>query len=399
MLREVERILVVRGDKIGDVVLITPALQALRVVQPKAKISVCVRRAVADLLRGNPNIDELLTFEELDEGGAFSFFKLMFAIRRRSFQVSVMMQGNFRIACAIFLSGVPFRIGGLSKWWSWFFLNMGMRQVRSNVEMHEADYNLQLLNDLGVRVSDHRYRPQVVVADPARDLALNFFRERGLDTQFKTVVIHPGMAGSALNWPESHYVHLGRLLLANYNIMITGGPSEKSLVDRVFSKIERAQSYRSGRPKLTKYIGEHSLGEFIAILDRCDAIVAPSTGPMHLGVGLAKKVVTIFSPIRVQSAMRWGPYGIDFGTNLGVSPNDEASVLVPDVNCAEIFRCAGSKCVYFPCMPRVSVDDVHVQLQVLLEGGEISMVRSSSSQIQGFGLDEDPTIENEGDIN
>ncbi len=100
---------------------------------------------------------------------------------------------------------------------------------------------------------------------------------------------------------------------------------------------------------------------------------------MHLAVALGKKVVSVFPPIKVQSAVRWGPYGVSLGTNLGISPSDVASVLVPDVNCGEDFRCALSACIYYPCMPRVSVEDVETQLLALLEGGSVSMFKS-----QGF---------------
>lgn len=389
MLREVERILIVRGDKIGDVILITPALKALRVVQPKAKIAVCVRGGVKDVLKGNPNISELIVWEDLDKGGLLGFIRMVLALRRKKFQVSVLMQGTFRISLAIFLAAIPFRIGGLSKWWSWIFLNMGIRQNRSNVEMHEADYNLQLLRDLGVIVAQHRYRPEIAV-DPIQKLRAGaILEEKNVSSNFPLVAIHPGMAGSALNWPERYYIQLGRRLVKKYNVLITGGPNEKDLVDRVHSKIERVHSYESDAPILSKYIGAESLGEFISIVSSCDAIVVPSTGPMHIAVGVGTRVLTIFSPIRVQSGLRWGPYGIPHGTNLGVSPRDKSSILVPDVNCAEGFKCAGTACMYYPCMPRISVEDVEVQLDVLLGGGEISMVKSSKKESGSVPLDED----------
>ena len=143
---------------------------------------------------------------------------------------------------------------------------------------------------------------------------------------------------SALNWPESHYILLGRRLLKRYNVLVTGGPGEGALVERVFQGIARQQSYSPDSPAFAKYLGEKGLGETIAMLDQCDGVVAPSTGPMHIAVALGKTVVTVFPPIKVQSAVRWGPYGVAIGTNLGIEPEDKASVLVPDVNCGEDFR-------------------------------------------------------------
>jgi ADP-heptose:LPS heptosyltransferase len=139
--------------------------------------------------------------------------------------------------------------------------------------------------------------------------------------------------------------------------------------------VEMFTAQNKGKAFLT---GLKGLGEMIALLNECDGVVAPSTGPMHLAVALGKKVVSVFPPIKVQSAVRWGPYGVPMGTNLGISPEDKASVLVPDVNCAEDFRCALSACIYYPCMPRISVDDVETQLLALVEGGAVSMFKSSA---------------------
>ena len=394
MLKNVTRVLLVRADKIGDVTLCTPAFAALRLVHPSAQIAALVRGAVVDVLRGNPNIDQIFSYDPAVHSGFWGFLRLTQMIRRERFEVVVIFQAPFRFAMAAFLARIPYRIGSLSKWWSWFVFNMGIRQNRSNVEMHEADYNLQLLRDLGVTVAEHRRAPKVYV-DPkwARE-AEAFFEERGISGRFKTIAIHPGMAGSALNWPERHYVKLGRRLLQRYNVVVTGSASEEELVERVLQKISFQQSYEPDQPILTRYIGKDSLAAFIAILDRCDGIVAPSTGPMHLAVALGKKVVTVFSPIRVQSAIRWGPYGVSHGSNLGVAPQDQATILVPDVNCAENFKCALSACIYYPCMPRISVDDVETQLGVLIEGGEVSMIKSTAALI-GDQMDLDEDFEDE----
>lgn len=395
MLKNVTRILLVRADKIGDVTLCTPAIAALRVAHPTAQVTALVRGAVVDVLKGNPNLDQILAFDPAVHSGFWGFLRLVQMIRREAFEVAVVFQAPFRFAFAVFLARIPYRIGPYSKWWSWFVYNLGLRQNRSNVEMHEADYNLQLLRDLGVTVREHRARPRVYVDEKWAREAERFFEERGISSRFKTVAIHPGMAGSALNWPERNYVALGRLLLQRYNLIVTGSASEEELVERVMQKIAGKQSYDPDRPILTKYVGKDSLAAFIAILDRCDGVVAPSTGPMHLAVALGKKVVTVFSPIRVQSAIRWGPYGVPHGSNLGVAPHDEAAILVPDVNCAEPFKCALSACIYYPCMPRIAVDDVALQLGVLLEGGEVTMFKSAAAH--GVNIpDLDEEFEDEG---
>ena len=379
MLKEVSRILLIRGDKIGDVTLITPAICALREAQPSARIVVMVRKEVEEVLEGNPHVDHVLSYDRDRHSGVIGFFRLWRDFRKEQFQVVVTFQGTCQIALATFFSWIPYRIGPLSKWWSFILYNMGIRQSRSNVEMHEADYNMQLLRDLGVSVAKANFPVELFVRDSSRKVAAVFFHDRGLDNGYKTVAIHPGMAGSALNWPIQHYIRLGRRLIKRYNIIITGGPEDKELVEKLLQHISSVHSYDVNQPVLTKYAGEQSIQDFMAILERCDGIVVPSTGPLHLSVGLKRKVITVFSPIRVQSALRWGPYGVSLGHNLGISPKDQASVLVPDVNCSEEFKCALAACIYYPCMPRISVSDVETQLGVMIEGGEISMFKGGAA--------------------
>ena len=377
MLPDVKRILLVRTDKIGDVTLTTPAIAALRKKLPAAHLVGLASSIGAEIYRSNPHLNETIELTEAHKGFV-GFFRLLMLIRRQRFDAVVVFQSRFTIAFLLCLSRIRFRVGPLSKWWSWLFFNRGRRQNRSAVEMHEADYNLQLLRLFDITVAGTKERTYLQVQPEAKRSAQRFFQEKGLSNGKKTVAIHPGMAGSALNWPESNYSYLGRSLSKHYNIVVTGGLSESALVERVFQNIAKNQSYLPDQPVVAKFIGERGLAELIGILDQCDGVVAPSTGPMHLAVALGKKVVSVFSPIKVQSAVRWGPYGVNVGNNLGILPQDQASVLIPDVNCAEGFHCALSACIYYPCMPRIAVEDVETQLLVLLEGSSVSMVKSSA---------------------
>lgn len=383
MADNISSILVIRTDKIGDVVLTTPAIAALRKRYPQAKITGVVSPVAAEIYRSNPHLNGSIVLDPALYSGFLGFWRLVRRLRAEKAQAAVVFQAKLKVGLAVLFSGARYRIGPLSKWWSWLTYNYGRRQNRSAVEMHEADYNIQLLRELGVTVADTWEKTYLTVDEESRREATRFFLEKGLSRRFKTVAIHPGMAGSALNWPESHYIVLGRRLVRRYNVLVTGGPGEGALVERVFQGIARQQSYSPDSPTFAKYVGEKGLADTIALLDQCDGVVAPSTGPMHLSVALGKTVVTVFPPIKVQSAVRWGPYGVPIGTNLGIEPDDKASVLVPDVNCGEDFRCALSACIYYPCMPRVSVDDVETQLLALLEGGSLTMFKG-----QGFAQQE-----------
>lgn len=386
MLKNCKRILLVRTDKIGDLVLSTPALLALHEKFPEAQIDFLLGESTRDVLEAHPALHRVIALDLNVYGGILGWFRLTKLLRARNYDAAVVFQTRFLVGLAVFFAGIPYRTGPLSKWWSWIFWNFGRRQNRSAVEMHEAEYNIQLLRDFGITVAATRKPTSIVLRPAALEYGRNFLITKAIRPRFKTVIIHAGMAGSALNWPESHYIELGRRLLLRHNIIVTGGKGEEALVDRLVQEMGLEQSFFPDQPVLTKYIGVDGLANFMGILSAADVVVAPSTGPMHLSVALGKKVITVFPPVKVQSALRWGPYGVSFGTHLGIAKDDQVSVLVPDVNCAENFRCALSACIYYPCMPRISVDSVETQVIALLEGVDVSMVKGSA--FPGSGVEQ-----------
>jgi ADP-heptose:LPS heptosyltransferase len=380
------RILVARPDRIGDVVLSTPVIAALRRQYPNAHITFLVRDFVAPLIRGVPDVDGVFVYDpEGRHAGVRGFFRLMEELKAQDFQIAIVLQSAFRIAAAIYGVGIPNRIGPLSKIHSFLFYNRGSRQRRSLVEMHEADYNLQLLRKLGIRVGAHQLRSQVAVVPDKAEWAEHWLegaRRRlkdrvGDDTPAtphgRLIAVHPGMGGSALNWPENYYVELIRgLRREGHEVLITGGPAEGFLLERIAIELEKSGDVAmiySGDPavglspedeKATR-TGKRAAGRvssgvdhLAALFAHADLVVAPSTGPLHIAVALGKPVVTFYPPIRVQSAIRWGPYLPD--------PED-AGILVPEVYCGEDFKCRGPKCHYYPCMkmigPREALGEVH----------------------------------------
>jgi len=356
---QAHRILVVRPDRLGDVILSTPVFKALKNHFPKSSITALVQPSIKPLLDGLSEVDEVLTYEPKGRHrGLDGFFTLMEELKERKFDISISLQSQVRLAAACFGVGIPVRIGPLSKIHSFVFYNRGSRQRRSLVEMHEADYNLGLLRKIGIRSVTRTIPTSVHVSDLAQKWADDFFAVRGLNEGPGCVVVHPGMGGSALNWPEEHYIDLVKLLLSDgVNTVLTGGPAEGALIERIVKHIEGSlfKGNSLGRGGLTTYVAKEGEGleQLAAIFSRAKVVVAPSTGPLHLANALKIPTVSFFSPIRVQSAIRWGPY---------LSQEDQVSVLVPEVFCGQDRKCLGSECKYFLCMksilPRQAVDEV-----------------------------------------
>lgn len=342
------RILIVRADRLGDVILSTPVFEVIRRHYPHAKISVLVRSFVAPLLRGLSSVDEVLIYDpEGTHAGIRGLWRLRNELRAKGFRIALVLQSQFKLASAIALAGIRYRIGPLSKIHSFFFYNRGMRQRRSQVEMHEADYNLHLLRKLGIRVGSRSVPVSVHLKPEAREAARTWLEARGWDTSKPLIAVHPGMGGSALNWPENHYCDFIRTLLSEgRQVVVTGGKGEWSLLGRISEGLgamaQKAWIYRGGGSDVPFPDIEGLAG----LLSWADLMVVPSTGPLHLAVALGRPVVTFFSPIRVQSALRWGPYLPD---------ESRISVLVPENYCGQDFKCRGQLCNYYPCMKSLTV--------------------------------------------
>jgi heptosyltransferase-3 len=174
--------------------------------------------------------------------------------------------------------------------------------------MHETDYNLMLLRRIGIRSPSRRFEPTITVNAEAKERMRAFLKELKVGEDQPFIVVHPGMGGSALNWPEGYYIDLvQRLGARGVRVVVSGSASEKSLVERVVAGAKEADSTIPVYP----FLGANSqtgLADLIALLSLSTVMVAPSTGPLHLAVALGKKTVSFYPPIKVQSALRWGPY-------------------------------------------------------------------------------------------
>lgn len=349
-LQNEDSVLVVRPDRIGDVVLSTPVLAALKEMNPKVKITFLVRPLVAPLFHNHPGVDELLIYDE--EGrhkGIKGFFRLRDDIRKKNFKTAIVLQSHKKVSAALFAAGVRRRIGPHSKLHSYLLFNEGFRQRRSLVEMHEADYNLQLLRVLGQRVGARAFPTQIALSEESRQWAKTFFEKRNASQPL--VAIHPAMGGSALNWPEESYLELiKRCVREGMDVLVSAGPADAPLLDRIRSAL--------GTESVFFYGGDGPIDRLAALFEQCEVVVAPSTGPLHIAVALGKRVVTFFPPIRVQSAIRWGPY---------LEEESRASVLVPENYCGERFKCRGAMCNFYPCMSSLTVGEAFAELKAQLK--------------------------------
>ncbi len=316
------RILVIRPDRIGDVVLSTPVLMSLRAAKPNWKISMLVRPMIAPLLEGHPAIDELLTLDSDAKPSWKNTTGLAETLRQKKFDAALHLYSDFWVSLAVWRAAVPVRIGPASKL-ARIFYNTALPQRRSRGDRHEADYNLDLLAPLGIpplRKSMLPVQPGAIGAAAAL-----------LDLSRKNIGVFPGMGGSARNWKPEQYAQLIDILKANaHNVILMGGAADAKIVEAVAAAC-------AIKPR--RFAGTH-LKELAAFVQRLDVFVAPSTGPLHIAGAVGAPAVGIYCPIRVCLPRRWGPIGA------------RDTALCPDVPPCE--ACVKEQCPYWDCMDRLT---------------------------------------------
>ncbi len=319
------RILLVRTDRIGDVTLTTPAVSALKKKYPLASLTFLTSAYARGVLENNGDLDGIIT-----ERG---FFSTLGELRRGKFGVAVVFFVNLKVALLVFLAGIPVRLGPASKLWS-VFLNRRVTQRRSGIKKHEADYNLDLVKELG---ADAAPRGASITLTPAeRTEASAVLSRLGLPGTAFIVAVHPGSGGSALNWPKENFAALADRLLENFpvKVLLTGSPAETPLLEEVASRMK-------GKPFILREA--LTLRLFTGLISRCGLFVTNSTGPLHLAAALRVPTLSFFPPIKACSPVRWGPYG-----------GSPAKVLVPPGEACP--RCDREHCARYNCMAAITPD-------------------------------------------
>lgn len=353
--RKYNRILVARPDRIGDVILSTPVFDAIKAQCPEATVTALVRPQAASVLQGLSSVDDIITYNpEGAHVGLFGLKRLTDEIQSRVFDAAVVLQVDWKVSLAIYMAGICVRVGPLSKPYSYVLFNRGVRQSRSHSLKNEADYNLDLLALLGIKATDGRSRfpSRISVQDGVQKAADFWFESQGFRSGRPFVAVHPGMGGSALNWPEEFYSQLVSKILENgVDVLMTVGPGDEEAARRIHSRVSegypgRLVVYNEGRVRTVAFLG--------ALFKKAAVVVAPSTGPLHLAAAIGKPCVSFYPPVPGQSEKRWGPY---------VSNSKNVSVLTPEVRCPERLKCRGARCAYFDCMGRLSVEQVFVEVE------------------------------------
>ena len=297
------RILVVRTDRVGDVVLATPLIRALRRTFPDAHIAALVRPYTRDVLLHNPHLNEILVDDpDGAHAGRSGFWDQVGMLRSRKFDTALLLLPTERMAWMLLVAGIRTRIGVGTKLYEVLTFMRTVSRHKYIPLRHEADYCLDLGRAIGVRTSD--LAVELFLTEGERRAADARLRATGsVETGTMLIGMHPGSGRSAPNWRIERYVELAGVLLERYpsaRVVVTGSEAERDF-SRRFREI--------GSDRVIDFVGALSLRDLMGVISRFSLLVSASTGPMHLAAGLGVPTLSLFCPLTACSPRLWGPQG------------------------------------------------------------------------------------------
>ncbi len=336
----VKKILLIRTDRIGDVVLSLPMLPILKKKFPQATISVMVRKYTRELVEQHSCVDEVILWEQNGEQSVMQYVDLL---KKKNFDVAILPYPRFNLALIAFLSGIPIRVGTGYRWYSFLF-NKKNYEHRKDAKRHEVEYNLNLLKTIGIE-SNAIPQFEFSISDESRKKIESILIADGISPSTQFAVLHAGSGGSARDWSIENFARLGDELQSHHHlrVVLTGGKNEEQLVASLASTMNTAP---------VNYAGKISLQELGALFQKASVFVSNSTGPLHIAAMIGIPVVAFYPPIVQCSPVRWGPY------------TEKKKVFSADNITCEL--CKGGACQSNVCMDQITVEQVVAAIKELL---------------------------------
>jgi heptosyltransferase-2 len=318
-----KKILVAQTIFLGDLILTIPLLRHLQDAYPHASIDVLVAKGMEDLLASHPAVSSVLTFDkDGKDKGWTGITNVVRRLKERGYSLGLILPGSVRTALAVYLAGIPRRIGTnhstgillfadtvkfprelrsspharsilfLERIWKAlgskqsFVSSLYTDVVQLNREYNAIHRHLQLLAPLGISVKDELLHPRLFPSETDRKLVDDFlssFSVRDL------VAVAPGSVWPTKRWLPDRYASLVKLLLdQGYSVVLIGGESDSSLCEEVTRTLHS--------PHILNGCGRFNAVQSAELLRRCRLLVTNDSAPLHLAAAVGTPCVAIFGP-------------------------------------------------------------------------------------------------------
>ena len=304
MLEGIKRILVIKLKHIGDVLLTTPTIHALREGFPESQIFALVPKGTEGVLTGNPDLDGVLTFSRNNDLGFLERLReevsLLRKIRRYGFDLVLEMGKGDREAILGFLSGARFRVGYDPKGSGFLGRNhLLTHTVALDHGKHIVEANLDLCRAIGLEPKNKDLRLAVLPEDTG--FVESLLKDEGVLSSDLLVTIHPVSKWLFKCWRDEGFAEVADYLIEKYKaqVAITSGPLEREI-----KKARKVIELMKAKPIDLR--GRLNIKELAALISRSRLFLGVDSAPMHIAAAVKSPIIVLFGP---SGEHNWGPWG------------------------------------------------------------------------------------------
>jgi predicted lipopolysaccharide heptosyltransferase III len=324
-------LLIIKLRYIGDVLLATPTVRAIKAARPDVRITMMVNRGTEDVLSGNPDIDEIVV---LDKESLAAQWRLIAGLRRRRFDTVIDLTDGDRSAFLSWISGAPVRIGFNDEHrWRGRYYTQVIQPVPG--VRHRIDRDLEVLKPMSIQAGSKD--PQLWLTQGEENSADQLLDQLGVQRLQSIVMLQPGARYWFKAWPPERFAELADRLTSQYGCQVLIGGSDQD--------IDLAQQIRQmAKSKPIIMAGRTTIKQFAAIAKKSALFIGSDSGAMHIATAVDTPVVALFGP---SDPREWGPRG------------GPAEVIYKGVDCRACFHPTCQRGEQ-NCMQLITIDEVMI---------------------------------------
>ena len=332
--------LIIKLRYIGDVLLATPTVRAIKAAHQDVRVTMMVNRGTEDVLSGNPDMDEILV---LDKGSMAAQSQLVAGLRRRRFDTVIDLTDGDRSAFLSWISGAPVRIGfNDEQRWRGHYYTQVVQPVPGI--RHRIDRDLEALKPLGIQAASKD--PRLWLTPEEANSADQLLVQLGVQPSHMIVILQPGARYWFKAWPPDRYAELADRLTSQYGcqVLIGGSTQDVDLAEQIRQIAKSSPINAAGRT---------TIKQFAAIVKKSALFVGSDSGAMHIASAVGTPVVALFGP---SNPREWGPRG---------GPTE---VLYKELDCRSCFH---PTCIRGEenCMRLITVEEVYTAARRMFPSG------------------------------
>ena len=335
--KEPKRILIMRSGGIGDVLMSTPLVKAIRKHYPKAKITYFVGNWSKNSLENNPNIDRIFNYDDLIiiKRNIIKISGLIKKIRKEKFDLGFNLEKSWHWAVLMFLFGIPKRIG-FDRKGEGFANNL---TVPFNGTKYELEYYLDLARLLKMKIPTDEM--EIYLTNKEKIIANKFIKQSKLKNK-KKIGIAPGGADNPAQqafikrWPLENYIRLiDKLTGKKKYVILFGGENDIEICKEIIKKIKN-------KNQVLNTAGKFTVKSCAAVMKKCNLFVTHDSGPMHIAAAVKVPLIALFGPTQ---SRRFAP---------------KDAIIIKNKICRPCYDIYGNykKCEKKDCMKVIEVNDV-----------------------------------------